>query len=175
MRKIPYSLAVISALLLILGTACTSAAQATTAAPSIAQTGGGSAAPVCQGATSCQAPAADQEKIGCVKKIPYTNVSVPPGTAFEVVDKSGGFTCVDSGMVVNGKEVLTCHGKQLYAFDLKLKSTACGGANLSTGGGQCQQGYGFDAAQKCCAPVADSGSNSTTVSVILGACPLPSP
>ena len=195
MSKLPYSLAVISALLIISGAACTSAAQAPSVAasipqqpvgggaaqpapavvPSETQTGGGASAPICKAATTCQVPSADQAEISCVKKIPYTNVSVPPGTSFEVLDKSGNFTCVDSGTVVNGKEVITCHGTQLYSFDLKLTSTACGGASLTTGGNQCQQGYGYDAAQKCCSPVSGSSSNSTTVSVTLGACPLPSP
>ena len=194
MLKLPYSLAVISVLLIIFGAACTSAAQAPSVAASIpqqpvggapqqapavvpneTQTGGGSTAPICKAATTCQVPSADQAQINCVKKIPYTNVSVPPGTSFEVLDKSGNFTCVDSGTVVNGKEVLTCHGKELYSFDLKLTNTTCGGGSLTTGGNQCQQGYGYDAAQKCCSPVSGNSSNSITVSVALGACPLPSP
>jgi hypothetical protein len=194
MRKIPYSLGIISVLLIVLTTACSSAAQPTTAAPSVpqpasgaavqpaqpaapaaAQPSGGGTAPICQGATSCQAPTADQAQISCVKKVPYTNVSVPPGTIFEVLDKSGNFTCVDSSTVVNGKEVITCHGTELYTFDLKLTSTTCGGASLTTGGGQCQQGYGYDAAQQCCAPTTGGSNNSTTVTVALGACPLPSP
>ncbi len=173
MRKIPYSLAGISALVIMLGAACSSAAQPPAAAPSVPQTGGAAAAPLCQAATSCQAPTAEQAQIDCVKKIPYTNVSVPVGTTFEVLDKSGDFTCIDTGTVVNGKEVLTCHGKELYSFDLKLTSAACGGAALVTGGGQCQEGYGYDAAQQCCAPLTGGSSGSTTITVVLGACPLP--
>src|SRR5512141_1314963 len=101
MRKIPYSLAVIGAMVIILGTACSTAAPAPTAAPSVPQAvipatvqpaptvapsvpqTGGASAPICQTTTSCQALKADQAQIGCVKKVPYTNVSVPPGTTFE--------------------------------------------------------------------------------------------
>ncbi len=193
MRKIPYSLMGISAVLVLLGAACSSAAQPTaaapsvpqqqpaaaatiqpapTVAPSVPQTGAG--APICQAATSCQAPTADQTEIGCVKKVPYTNVMVPTGTTFEVVDKTGNFTCVDTGTVQNGKEVLTCHGKPLFSFDLKLTSATCSGAALTTGGGQCQQGYGYDATQQCCAPLTGGGSGgSATVTVNLQGCPLP--
>ena len=177
----------------ILGAACSSAPQQA-AAPSIPQSvadtpaplataapnvpppapaGGGSLAPVCQGSASCVAPVAEQHQVDCVKKVPYTNVSVPPGTTFEVLDKSGNFNCADSGMVVNGKEVLTCHGTQLLSFDLKLTNTSCGGGTLQTGTNQCQQGYGYDAAQNCCAPVTGDSGGSTTVRVDLGACPLP--
>jgi hypothetical protein len=192
MRKTSYILSATVLLVIILGAACSSAPQPTSA-PSIPQsvadtpipqattapnipppsTGSGSLAPVCQDTVSCQAPAVEQHEIACVKKVPYTNVSVPPGTTYEVLDKSGGFSCVDSGMVVNGKEVLTCHGTELLSFDLKLTNSSCSGASLATGTGQCQQGYGYDAAQNCCAPVTGDSGGSTTVRVDLGACPLP--
>jgi hypothetical protein len=107
-----------------------------------------------------------------VKKIPYTNISVPDGTTFEVLDKSGDYICVDSGTFDNaGKRVITCHGKQLFKFDLKLTNPACGGGNLAIGTGQCQDGYGFDAAQNCCAPATGDAAGSTTITVNLGACP----
>jgi len=132
-------------------------------------------APVCQSANTCQAPASQQIAIGCVDKIPYTNVLVPPATQYEVVDKSGDFNCSDSGTVVDGKTVLTCHGKELYSFDLKLTGSACGSANLTTGTGQCQEGYGYDSGQQCCAPLAADTAGSSTVQINLGGCPLPRP
>ena len=159
MRNTPYLLFATILLVIILGAACSSAPQPTTAPsvpqnvvdtpipqataapniPSPASSGGGSLAPLCQGNASCLAPTVEEHEVDCVKKIPYTNVSVPPGTTFEVLDKSGNFSCADSGMVVKGKEVLTCHGTQLLSFDLKLTNPACGGASLTTGTGQCQQ------------------------------------
>ena len=50
-------------------------------------------APACQAATSCAAPAVEEmdtevTKTYCVKKIPYQNILVPPGTTFEVLDTS---------------------------------------------------------------------------------------
>jgi len=165
-----------AALVLLVGlAACAPTAQANPVAPAPAVGQPVAAvefAPLCQGATSCQVPTAEQHEIECVNKMPYTNVLVEPGTAFEVLDKSGDFTCNDSGTVVDGKTVLTCFGKELYAFDLKLSNVACG-ATLETGTGKCQEGYGFDAAQQCCAPAGADAPGSVVVSVELGACPLP--
>ena len=135
---------------------------------------GGQLAPICQTANACTAVSPEQHEIGCVEKIPYTNVLVPPNTQFEVMDKSGDFKCSDSGTTVDGQEVLTCYGKPLYSFDLKLTGTACGGS-LDTSSDQCQEGYGFDSAQQCCAPLQGDASGATTVQVDLGACPLPRP
>ncbi len=196
MLKTPFIRAAITILMVLLGAACSAPAQAPTITPSIPQFVGGptkeapivapslqptstsnvvSQAPVCQASNSCEALDAVQVPLDCVKKVPYTNVLVPPGTTFEVVDKSGAFLCNDTAVVVNGKKVLTCHGKELYSFELKLTNSACGGGTLTTGTGQCQEGYGYDAGQKCCAPVTGATAGSTIVRVQLGACPLPNP
>ncbi len=132
-------------------------------------------APICQASQTCAALDAEQIPLSCVKKVPYTNVLVPVGSTFEVVDQSGDFVCLDTGVVANGKEVITCHGTELYSFQLRLTNTACSGATLKTGTGQCDDGYGFDTEQKCCAPVGADTANSTIVTVNLGACPLPNP
>jgi hypothetical protein len=160
----------------------TAAEPANEAPPSAPTTASGAAqppaaaqsAPLCQTTNACADAAAEQHEIGCVDKIPYTNILVAPDTQFEVMDKSGDFSCSDSGTSVDGKTVLTCHGKQLFSFDLKLTGAACSNS-LSTGSDQCQEGYGYDAAQQCCAPVEGQASGSTTVRVDLGACPLPRP
>ncbi len=144
--------------------------QPTTAGSGISQR-----APLCDVSSSCQAFDAMQIPVDCVKKVPYTNVLVPIGTKFEVVDKSGDFTCVDTGMVVNGKEVVTCHGRQLYSFELSLTNAACSENTLSTGSGRCPDGYGYDAGQQCCAAMPAGADGSITVRVNLGACPVPNP
>ncbi|HTP03278.1 MAG TPA: hypothetical protein VMJ64_18015 [Anaerolineales bacterium] len=132
--------------------------------------------PVCSVSSSCQAFDAVQYPLDCVKKIPYTNVLVPPGTQFEVVDTSGDFTCVDTGTVVNGKEVLTCYGRQLYSFELSLTNPACSANDsLDTTTDRCQSGYGFDASQNCCARLPSGADGSVTVRVNLGGCPVPTP
>ncbi len=132
-------------------------------------------APVCQASLTCAALDAEQIPLSCVKKVPYTNVLVPQGTTFEVVDQSGDFLCLDTGVLVNGKEVLTCHGTPLYSFQLRLTNAACSEATLAVGTGQCDDGFGYDAEQKCCAPVSNGSAGSTIVTVNLGACPVPNP
>lgn len=176
MNRKKIAIGAVAGILMVLAAACAPTAAAPTQPPSadvgqpvaVVQT-----APICQTANACQATTAEQHQIDCVNKIPYTNVLVQPGTAFEVLDKTGDFTCNDSGRVVDGKQVISCFGKELYRFDLKLTNTACSAANLQTGTGQCQDGYGFDSTQQCCAPVSADSGGSVVVSVELGACPLP--
>ncbi|MCJ7431947.1 MAG: hypothetical protein MUO77_00515 [Anaerolineales bacterium] len=132
-------------------------------------------APACQASTACAAPAVEKVDIDvkdtyCVKKIPYQNILVPPGTTFEVLDPSGDFKCMDSGTVVGDKTVLTCTGAQLWTYELKLTNSACSTGTLTTGTGQCQEGLGYNAAQNCCAPFSGSNSGSVTIKVNLGAC-----
>jgi hypothetical protein len=197
MKKTTYILLVLAALLAVFASACGGAEPAPQAVP---PTDAAPAAPVeaptqqvvpavvpttqtfapaCQNAaSSCVAPEVppiDAANTYCVKKIPYTNIPVPDGTTFEVLDKSGDYICADSGTFDNdGKRIITCHGRELYKFDLKLTNPACGVSNLQTGTGQCQDGFGFDAAQGCCAPLTSGGdAGSVVVTVNLGACPEP--
>ena len=128
-------------------------------------------AAICRASETCAALNAEQIPLSCVKKVPYTNVLVPVGTTFEVLDQSGDFMCLDTGVLVNGKEVLTCHGAQLYSFQLRLTNAACSGASLTAGTGQCDDGYGYDSAQKCCAAMGSASAGATVVTVNLGACP----
>jgi len=133
-------------------------------------------APACQAATGCAAPdVKDTEAAStyCVQKIPYTNIPVLPGTTFETLDPKGELKCQDSGTVVDGKNVLTCTGKELWTYELKLTSSSCSANALTTGTGQCADGQGYDAAQNCCAPLNGGGSGSVTIKVNMGACALP--
>ena len=156
MQKTPFKVATIVLLGVVLGAACSIPIHLPAITPSLPQLGGKPAvkatvavasvqpviasnvvsqAPVCQASNSCEALDAVQIPLDCVKKVPYTNVLVPPDTSFEVVDSSGAFICNDTGVVVNGKKVVTCHGKQLNSFELTLTNPSCGGSTLSTGQG----------------------------------------
>jgi hypothetical protein len=73
----------------------------------------------------------------CVEKIPYQNISVDPGTTFETLDPKGELKCQDSGTVVGGKTVLTCTGKQLWTYDLKLTSSSGGSKTIKVNMGAC--------------------------------------
>ena len=193
MRKSPYLLLAMTVFVVLIISACSPAAPATQAAPPPAEVvptqppaevvvptqpapTAQTFAPACQAIISCAAPNVKDTEAAttyCVEKVPYQNISVPPGTTFESLDPTGEFKCQDSGTVVDGKNILTCSGKELTAYDLKLTNSACGASALATGTGQCQDGQGYDAAQNCCAPLTDASAGSVTIKVNMGACPGP--
>jgi hypothetical protein len=154
-------------------------AQPAEAAAGAAQPAAAVAAPICAtSGTSCTVPdATDTEPLEtyCVRKVPYQNILVPDGTTFEVLDRSGDSSCYDQNTFVDGKRVIACTGKELYSFQVKLTNPSCGGSSLATGTGQCQDGYGYDAAQQCCAPLGSDSAGSVTITLNMGACPLPQP
>jgi hypothetical protein len=194
MKKTTYLLLAVTVFVVMFASACGGAAPATQVAPppvevvptqapaEVAPTAAPEQpaatvqtfAPACQAATSCAAPDVKDVEASntfCVEKIPYTNINVMPGTTFESLDPSGELKCQDSGTVVDGKNVITCTGKQLWTYELKFTNSACAANSLTTGTGQCQDGLGYDAAQNCCAPLAATGAGSVTVKVNMGACP----
>jgi hypothetical protein len=193
MRKTTYFLLATTVLVVLFASACgSSAAPATQAAPPPVEVFPTQPAPVevvptlqpaateqtfapaCQAAASCAAPdVKDTEATNtfCVEKIPYQNINVAQGTTFETLDPKGELKCQDSGTVVDGKTVLTCTGKQLWTYELKLTNSACAANALATGTGQCQDGSGYDAAQNCCAPLTTGDAGSVTIKVNVGACP----
>jgi len=133
-------------------------------------------APACQAAASCAAPDVKDTATTdtfCVKKVPYQNISVMPGTTFESLDPKGELKCQDSGTVVDGKNVITCTSKELWTYELKFTNSACAANALTTGTGQCQDGLGYDAAQNCCAPLTAADTGSVTIKINMGGCPVP--
>jgi hypothetical protein len=137
-------------------------------------------APACQTtSSSCAAPALTDtipNNTYCVQKIPYQNILAPAGTVFEPLPKTGDpehfpLICDDSGTVVDGMNVFSCRGAELWTYDLRVTPAGCG-ATLQTGTGQCAEGQGYDAAQNCCAPVTGSSGGAVTIKVNMGACPI---
>jgi hypothetical protein len=111
----------------------------------------------------------------CVEKVPYAIMSVPAGTTYESQDPD--MACVDQ-MHSDGNLRVTCHSvssKELWSYDLKVCNSACAAApSLQMGTGQCPDGYGFDAANQCCAaPEPASEAGCVIYQVDLGACPEP--
>jgi hypothetical protein len=107
-----------------------------------------------------------------VQKIPYINIPIDAGVTWEALSPDK-LTCQDTGAVVEGKHIITCHGTELWTSELRLTNSACGGSTtLATGTGQCPDGFGYDAAQLCCAPLTGGASASTTIKVNMGGCPV---
>jgi hypothetical protein len=148
MKKTNYLLLAITVFVVLFASACGgSAAPATQAAPPPAEIVPTQApaeivvptaqppavpaqtfAPACQAAASCAAPEVKDtaaDKTYCVEKIPYQNISVMPGTTFEILDPTGELKCQDSGTVVDGKNVITCTGKELWTYELMFTNSAC--------------------------------------------------
>lgn len=130
-------------------------------------------APMCQvAATGCEAPAVKVlDNQYCIDKVPYTIMSVPAGTTYASQDPD--MECVDQ-LHNDGDLRVTCHslsGKALWSYDLKLCNGACSAPVLEMGTGRCQEGYGFDAANQCCAaPAPSSGDGCIIYKVDLGLC-----
>lgn len=129
-------------------------------------------APVCASdplASACSAPVAEERDKFCVKKVPYTQIVLPVGTIWEPVDPL--LQCTDEG-IRGGMQVITCHSIQTnFSYDLKVCSSACSAnSTLTTGTGQCSQGYGFSAAGNCCWPVPTTDAGCALFKVDIGTC-----
>lgn len=131
-------------------------------------------APFCDAAPAgCAAPTVEMlDNKYCVEKVPYAIMSVPAGTTYEPLDAD--MDCVDQ-LHSDGSLRVTCHSvtsQQLWSYDIKVCNGACSAPALDMGTGQCPDGYGYDAANTCCAaPSPASGDGCTTYTVNIGACP----
>ena len=149
----------------LLLTACSGAVPVEPAQPQYA--------PLCQAAaTGCEAPAVRLlDNQYCIDKVPYAILSVPAGTTYESQDPD--MECVDQ-LHNDGDLRVTCHsisGKDLWSYDLKLCNGACSAPALEIGTGQCQEGYGYDAANQCCAASVPSRDDGCSIyKVDLGVC-----
>jgi len=131
MKKTTYYLLAMTVLMVLFASACGGKA---TSQPS------GNQAPAPAAAAPAVPPAVKDTETGntyCAEKIPYQNISVDPGTTFEALDPKGELKCQDSGTVVNGKTVLTCSGKQLWTYNLKLTSSSGGSTTIKVNMGAC--------------------------------------
>jgi hypothetical protein len=137
-------------------------------------------APACQATASCT-PLTLTDKPAyetyCVRKVPYQNFLVPPGTIFEPLPKAGDpefypLQCADSGTTQDGLSFYSCFGQELWTYDLKVTNPACAGSTLQAGTTQCEAGLGYDAANNCCAPMAGGDAGSVIIKVNMGGCPI---
>jgi len=83
----------------------------------------------------------------CTTGVPYTTYLMPKDATFEPM--SPDFKCTLAGEK-NGKSLVTCSGKPLFAFDLKV----CMPVDLpplDMQSDKCSSGNGFDEKNQCCA------------------------
>jgi len=99
-------------------------------------------------------PGVKQTNIDCVQKIPYTTVSIPLDATFESL--SPEMTC-QVVSTESDKVLVSCTGKQLFSYDLKVCSPPP--TLAASQAGQCPAGASFDEANACCVkpPAQDAG------------------
>ncbi|MFZ5820935.1 MAG: hypothetical protein ACOYYJ_13630 [Chloroflexota bacterium] len=128
-------------------------------------------APFCQAApAACEAPAVEmRDNKMCPSKQLHVLLWAPAGTTYEALDP--GLECWDQ-MRGDGDMNITCRpDKELWSYELKVCNGACSAPALAMDTGQCPAGYGFDAANQCCAaPAPAAGDGCTVFKVDVGAC-----
>ncbi|MEW6402790.1 MAG: hypothetical protein AB1649_13390 [Chloroflexota bacterium] len=191
MKKTTYILFALAVFMALFISACGGGQTAPTAAPAPTQpapvvvqptqppaqviqpTTGPAFAPTCQNVSASCTPPDVKDTVAaesfCVQQVPYQLIFLPEGTTFEVLDPAN-LTCLDNGAMQDGKHVIECHGTEEWTTELKITNVACGSNTLVTGTGQCQEGYGYDATQACCAPVTTDAGNTTIIKVNMGGC-----
>jgi serine/threonine-protein kinase len=122
-------------------------------------------APACPAEVAIPTPVVNWLDSFCVKKVPYTAISIPEGATFQSLNPN--FSCKTEA-TKNGKTTLSCLGTPSYSFNLRVCAPpAAADADLN----KCPQGSSFDAAQQCClaAPPVDAGC--TLYKVDIRSCP----
>lgn len=132
-------------------------------------------AQVCVPNPACSPPDIHDTEPGdtyCVRKIPYQNFSVTAGAIVEPVEPSSGLKCENSGVIDrDGKVVWACTGQQLYPYRVKITNPNCQAQTLLPNSGRCQESYGYDSTQDCCALFDTPSSGYVIITVNMGACP----
>ncbi|HET8564514.1 MAG TPA: serine/threonine-protein kinase, partial [Candidatus Binatia bacterium] len=127
-------------------------------------------APVCPAGAipTVSKPVVRETNKDCIKKVPYTTISIPTGATFESLRE--GFSCIKEGETENNV-LISCTGQHLFSFDLKV----CNPQPVPTpvaqsDAGRCDQGTNFDSANQCCVPPPAEDASCTIFQVDLRAC-----
>lgn len=121
-------------------------------------------APNCSSETIILSPVIKEIDKFCVKKIPYSTISIPEGAAFESLNPD--FSCKIEN-TRNERSALSCTGKPAFSFDLKV----CAAPVFSTNLNKCAQDAVFDTDHECCTAVQPADAGCTTFKVDIRSCP----
>lgn len=127
-------------------------------------------APVCTVdplAGACSVPKVTTLSKFCVSKIPYTVLGIPPSASFESLDAE--LKCKDE-KVWGGIRQVSCTGKELYSYEIKVCDTTCSAAPLETGSSKCPAGYGYSEAANCCWQPSTQEAGCTIFKLDISAC-----
>lgn len=127
-------------------------------------------APICPAGTipAVPKPVVRETNKACIKKVPYTTISIPKDASFESLRE--GFSCIKEGETGNNV-LISCTGRQLFSFDLKVCNPQPVPTLVSPAdAGRCAQGTSFDAANQCCVSPPAEDASCTIFKVDLRAC-----
>jgi serine/threonine protein kinase len=143
-------------------TAISSQIPSATPAPAVTKS---AASPLaCAAGIAIPTPAVKETNKACVEKIPYTLISIPEGATFESLKP--GLSCTIE-KTSNGKSIISCTGKQLFSYNLKV----CVPPVVSSAdSGKCSQGTTFNSANQCCLAVPPDGAGCTIFKVDIRSC-----
>jgi serine/threonine protein kinase len=121
-------------------------------------------APACAAGIVIPTPVIKETNKSCVQKVSYTSISIPEGATFESL--SPELSCAIE-TTRNGQNIISCTGKQLFSYNLKV----CVPPVVSSAdSGKCDQGTTFESANQCCLPTPSDGAGCTLIKVDLRAC-----
>jgi len=120
-------------------------------------------APACAAEIVIPTPVVKETNKSCVKKVPYTALSIPEGAKFESLNPE--FSCAIE-TTSNGKSIISCTSLKSFSYQLKV----CVPPLVSSAdAGKCDQGTAFDSGNQCCV-AAPPDAGCTIVKVDLRAC-----
>jgi len=121
-------------------------------------------APLCSAEVFIPAPEIIETNRTCIKKIPYSFLSIPEGAVFEVLTPEGSCK-IES--VSGGKQLLLCSGTNFLAMDVKVCTPpVLSEADLN----QCSSDATFDSANQCCVTVPPQEAGCTLLQISLKGC-----
>lgn len=135
-----------------------------TTLPTADQSTSPSFAPFCSAEVIIPVPDVKETNRTCIKKIPYSFLSIPEGAVFEVLNPEGSCK-VES--VNGGKQLLLCSGTNFLVMDLKVCTPpVLSDADLN----QCSSEATFDSANQCCVAIPPQEAGCTVLQITLKGC-----
>lgn len=121
-------------------------------------------APFCAENITLPPPFIKETNYACIKRRPYTTITIPEGASYEVTDPLAA--CIYEA-TSNGRIVLSCSGPSFLEYDLKVcVPPVIENSDLD----KCSQGDTFDSTNQCCIAAPPEGAGCTIFVVKLKGC-----
>ncbi|MDP2778764.1 MAG: serine/threonine-protein kinase, partial [Anaerolineales bacterium] len=135
-----------------------------TTVPTAGQAASPAFASFCSSDVSIPVPDVKETNSTCIKKDPYSFISIPEGAVFEVLNPEGSCK-VET--VSGGKQLLLCTGPDFLVMDVKICTPpVLSDADLD----KCSSEATFDSANQCCVTVPPQEAGCTVPQISLKGC-----